>query len=298
MSKPDLYQTVTDKIVAAIESGADDEKWTMPWTGFHAGLPYNATTKATYRGVNVIMLWAEATAEGYPTNEWASYKQWQGRDAQVNKGETGTLIVYAGAAFREVENDAGETEEKSFRFLKYSKVFNASQVSGWQSPKTERPDLAKRIDHAEGFVANTGAIIRFGGARAFYSPSRDSISMPDWNQFTDTKTATATENAYGTLLHELTHWTGSKRRCERKFGKRFGDQAYAMEELVAELGAAFLCAKIGITPEPRRDHAQYLAHWLATMKADKRAIFTAASKASDAVDFLNGLQTERAAEAA
>ena len=298
MSKPDLYAVVTDKIVAAIESGADAEKWAMPWTGFNSGLPYNATTKATYRGVNVIMLWAEATAEGYPTNEWACYRQWQGRDAQVRKGETGTLIIYAGSASREVETDTGETEEKQFRFLKYSKVFNASQVDGWQSPKTERPDLAKRIDDAESFVANTGAVIRFGGGRAFYSPSKDFISMPDWNQFTDTKTATATENAYGTLLHELTHWTGHERRCERKFGKRFGDQAYAMEELVAELGSAFLCAKIGITPEPRRDHAQYLAHWLKTMKADKKAIFTSASKASDAVDFLNALQAAKTAEAA
>ena len=298
MSKVDLYQKVTDQIVAAIESGADNEKWQMPWTGFNNGLPYNATTDASYRGVNVLMLWGEATAEGYPSNEWASYKQWQGRDAQVRKGERGTIIVYCGSVSREVENDAGETEERGFRFLKYSTVFNAAQVSGWQSPETERPDLAKRIDSAEGFVSHTGAVVRFGGGRAFYSHSKDYIAMPDWNQFTDTKTATATENAYGVLLHELTHWTGHERRCERKFGKRFGDQAYAMEELVAELGAAFLCAKIGITPGPRRDHAQYIAHWLRTMKADKRAIFTAASKASDAVEFLNGLQAGETAEAA
>ncbi len=298
MARKDLYQTVTDQIITAIESGADDEKWQMPWTGFNNGLPYNATTKGVYRGVNVLMLWGAAVAETYPTNEWASYKQWQGRGAQVNAGERGTIIVYYGSASREVENDAGETEEKSFRFLKYSKVFNAAQVDGWQSPKTERPDLAERIDNAETFVANTDAVIRFGGGRAFYTHSKDFIAMPDWDQFTDTKTATATENAYGTLLHELTHWTGHERRCERKFGKRFGDQAYAMEELVAELGSAFLCAKIGITPAPRWDHAQYIAHWLRTMKADKRAIFTAASKASDAVDFLNGLQAGETAEAA
>ena len=298
MPKSDLYQTVTDQIVTAIESGASDEEWKMPWGGFNNGLPFNPTTKATYRGVNVLMLWGSAAAETYPTNEWASYKQWQGRDAQVNKGERGTIIVYCGSSSREIENDAGETEEKSFRFLKYSTVFNAAQVAGWESPKAERPNLAKRIDTAERFVANTEAVIRFGGGRAFYTHSKDYIAMPDWDQFTDTKTATATENAYGTLLHELTHWTGHARRCERKFGKRFGDQAYAVEELVAELGAAFLCAKIGITPAPRRDHAQYIAHWLKTMKADKRAIFTAASKASDAVDFLNSLQTERAAEAA
>jgi len=298
MGKVDLYQRATDQIITAIESGADGEEWKMPWTGFNNGLPYNATTKAVYRGVNVLMLWGAATGEAYPSNEWSSYKQWQGRGAQVNKGERGTIIVYCGSASREVENETGETEEKRFRFLKYSTVFNAAQVSGWESPETERPDLAKRIESAESFVANTEAVIRFGGGRALYTHTKDYIAMPDWDQFTDTKTATATENAYGTLLHELTHWTGHERRCDRKFSKRFGDQAYAMEELVAELGAAFLCAKIGITPAPRRDHAQYIARWLRTMKADKRAIFTAASKASDAVDFLNGLQAGEAVEAA
>src|SRR4029077_20901163 len=118
----------------------------------------------------------------------------------------------------------------------------------------------------------------------------DRIAMPDWEAFLNTSTASATENAYGTLLHELTHWTGHEKRCARDFSKRFGDDAYAAEELVAELGAAFLCARLGITAEPRADHAQYLDHWLKILRGDKRAIFTAASKASLAFDYLAALQ--------
>jgi len=278
----DLHQDVTDRIVAAIEAGAGE--WRMPWTGQHGGLPFNATTKAKYRGVNVLTLWLTASAAGFPTNEWASYLQWQERGAQVRRGERGSQIVYYGTTTRERENDAGELEETEIRFLRYSHVFNAAQVDGWQSPAIERPNLATRIEAAERFVSNTGALIRYGLGRAYYSPTQDSIGMPEWAQFLDTPTATATENAYGTLLHELTHWTGHEKRCAREFGKRFGNDAYAAEELVAELGSAFLCAELAITPEPR----------LRVHKADKRAIFTAASKASEAADYLHSLQTATA----
>lgn len=291
-TKRDLHQQVTDKIIAAIEAGAGE--WRMPWTGQHGGLPFNATTKAVYRGVNVLTLWIGATAAGYPSNEWASYLQWQEAGAQVRKGERGSMVVYYGTTIRERENDAGEMEEHEIRFLRYSHVFNAAQVEGWQSPPIERPNLAQRVAAAETFVGNTGAAIRYGQGRAFYSPAHDFIGMPEWEQFLDTKTATATENAYGTLLHELTHWTGHEKRCAREFGKRFGNDAYAAEELVAELGAAFLCAELGITPAPRLDHAQYLAEWLRVLRTDKRAIFTAASKASEASDYLRRLQATEA----
>lgn len=287
--KRDIYSEITSKIIAQIEAGAG--KWRMPWTGQKGGMPFNATTGARYRGVNVLNLWSTAGAAGYPTNAWASFKQWQARGAQVQVGQRGTLICYQGST---MVRDPGADADRAIRFLKYSHVFNAAQVDNWDMPEVERPNLATRIENAERFVANTGAAIRFDQGRAFYSPAHDFIGMPGWSDFIPTDGATATENAYGTLFHELTHWTGADKRCDRTFGKRFGDDAYAVEELVADLGSAFLCAHIGITAAPRPDHAQYLAHWLRVLKADARAIFTAAARASDAVEFLEGLQKAEA----
>jgi antirestriction protein ArdC len=149
------------------------------------------------------------------------------------------------------------------------------------------------IEQAEAFVAATGASIHHGGhggGRAYYRPSTDSIHLPPRDAFIGTKTSTPAESYFSTLCHELCHWTSPESRCHRQLGKRFGDRAYAMEELIAELGAAFLCADLQITGEPRADHAQYLASWLAVLKADKKAIFTAASKASEAAAFLAALQ--------
>jgi antirestriction protein ArdC len=146
------------------------------------------------------------------------------------------------------------------------------------------------LEQAEAFVAATGASISHGGGRAFYRPATDSIQLPPREAFVGSPTSTPAEAYYSTLLHELTHWTSAPSRCNRELGKRFGDDAYAIEELVAELGTAFLCADLGITDEPRADHAQYLAAWLSILKADKKAIFTAASKASEAAAFLAALQ--------
>ena len=153
-------------------------------------------------------------------------------------------------------------------------------------PVGDCPEI-EPIDAAEAFVRATGAAIAHGGTRAYYRPSTDTIQLPDRTAFVGTATSTAQESYYSTLLHELTHWTSPEQRCNRTLGKRFGDDAYAMEELVAELGAAFLCAELGITMEARLDHAQYLASWLSVLKADKKAIFTAASGASKAVEFLS-----------
>jgi antirestriction protein ArdC len=138
----------------------------------------------------------------------------------------------------------------------------------------------------DAFIAATGAVIRHGGGRACYIPATDEIRMPERAAFTGSATSSAEESYYATLLHELTHWTGPVHRCGRDLSGRFGSDAYAMEELIAELGSAFLCGELGIAAVPRSDHAQYLAHWLAVLKADKRAIFTAASKASEAIGFL------------
>lgn len=302
----DLYSEVTDNLVAQIEAGAGD--WRKPWaTQAAAGMPVNACTGHEYRGVNVLSLWGAGAAKGYPTAQWASFKQWIAAGAAVRKGEKGTLIVYAGAFTpkgAEGASGAGDAsdvgqptaEQRTRHFLRCSHVFNVAQVqaiegSGWTAPKApELPHLASRIDAAEAFVAATRATIRHGGDRAFFAPELDYVGMPERAAFRDTPTSTATENYYSTLLHELTHWTGHASRLAREFGKRFGSDAYAAEELVAELGAAFLCAQLGIAATPRADHAQYLANWLRVLKSDKRAIFTAAARASDASDYLRNLQ--------
>lgn len=284
--KRDIYQEVTDKIVTLMEQGARAEDWVMPWTGVNAGLPFNAVTGKTYRGINVPLLWCQASAAGHETNQWASYKQWLERGAQVRKGEKGTMIVF----YRAIERKDADGEPDTIRFLRYSTVFNAAQVDGYEPPVVELPDLAERIEACDDFASNSGADIRYGGGRAFYTSRGDYIALPAWDRFRDTKHSTATENAYSTLFHELTHWTGHKDRCGRDLANRFGSEAYAAEELVAELGAAFICAHLGITSEPREDHAQYLDSWLRVLRSDKKAIFTAASQASQALDYLEGLQ--------
>ena len=140
--------------------------------------------------------------------------------------------------------------------------------------------MPERIAHAETFFKAIAADVRHGGNQAYYAPATDHVQMPAFQAFTDNV------SYYSTLAHEHTHWTAKESRCDRQLGKRFGDHAYAAEELIAELGAAFTCAHLGLSTEPREDHAQYLASWLKVLKADSRAIFTAASKAQQACDWL------------
>jgi antirestriction protein ArdC len=283
----DVYQTVTDRIVSMIERGAGE--WRMPWhaapasePGAPVAMPRNVTGR-TYRGVNVPLLWASAQAFGYGSPTWATYKQWQERGAQVRRGERSTLIVF----WKRIEvaannNDDDDPTETRLIARGYA-VFNAAQVDGFD-PKpadgTAKHSEPQRIDAAEAFFRNAGAIVRLGGNRAFYTTTGDYIQMPELRQFV------AADRYYSTLAHEHVHWTGAAHRCAREFGKRFGDEAYAFEELVAELGAAFLCADLGLSNEPRPDHAAYIASWLRALKHDKRAIFTAASKAQAAADYL------------
>jgi antirestriction protein ArdC len=252
--------------------------------------PVNIASKNAYRGVNVLTLWATADEKGYSAGVWGTYKQWAEAGAQVRKGEKSAYIVF----YKEitVASDGGDSDDTDTRlFARATPVFAAEQVDGWIAPTVDAPaTVITPIEQAEAFVAATGASITHGGSRAYYRPSTDSIQLPPRESFVGSPTSTPAESYYSTLLHELTHYTSHPARCNRQLGKRFGDNAYAMEELVAELGAAFLCADLGITDEPRPDHAQYLEHWLTVMKSDKKAIFTAASKASEAAAFLSVLQ--------
>lgn len=283
----DIHQHITDQIVAAMEAGAGD--WQMPWhrSGHAITRPKNIASGKAYRGINVLSLWVAAEAKDYAHGLWGTYKQWQDQGAQVRKGEKSTVIVFYEELERPREDDPAETE--TVLFARASRVFNAEQVEGFVPPAGEeapREDRITPVAAAESLVAATGARIAIGGERAFYRPADDRIQMPDRERFTGTETLSPTDGWYGTLLHELTHWSGAPHRLDRDLSGRFGDQAYAMEELVAELGAAFLCAELGLAAMPRPDHAAYLANWLTVLKADKKAIFTAASAASRAADFL------------
>ena len=286
-TRPDIHAEITNSIVAAIEAGTD--RWQMPWhrTGRAFERPRNATTKNRYNGVNIVALWAYSDHYGFTSPLWATYRQWQSIGAQVRKGERASPVVFYKPIDVEA-NDDDETGTETHLFARASRVFNADQVDGFEDEDTtpSSPDQTDRLDQAEAFIAASRADIRHGGDRAYYSPSTDFIRIPSRDRFTATETSSATEGYYATLLHELTHWTGNSSRCDRDLSGRFGNSAYAIEELIADLGAAFLCSDLTITAQPRADHACYLASWLKVLKDDTKAIFTAASKASAAADFL------------
>lgn len=289
-----IYDTITTQIAAAIERGAGE--FVMPWHRPRGtAVPFNPHRKGTYSGCNVLNLWIAAEAKSYSTNYWATFKQWQELGAQVRKGEKAATVMFYKPLEVKDRNAAPDSDEKTTILMgRAYYVFNADQVDGWSAPVTERPtitDPAAPLPHVDAFTAATRADIRTGEARAYYRPSADYINMPERELFTGSPTSTPTETYYSTLLHELTHWTGAKHRLDRdKMGARFGNEQYAAEELVAELGAAFLCAHLGIANDPRPDHAQYIANWLTILKNDSRAIFTAASKAQAAADYLISLQ--------
>ena len=293
----DLYQHVTNRILEDLECGV--RPWLKPWSVSNVGssiLPCRHNG-IPYQGVNVLLLWSEAVTRGYAATIWMTFRQALELGAHVRKGETGTPVVFADRITRAEDGENGESVERSIPYLKSYTVFNVEQIEGLPPmylPRAPAPTSAEtRHVQAEGFIAATRVIIRFGGDRAFYAPAFDVIQLPPLPAFRDT------EGYYSTALHELTHWTGHPSRCARELnGHRFGSESYAFEELVAELGSAFLCAELGITPEVRDDHAAYLASWLAVLKQDKRAIFTAASQAQRAADYLRGLQPAVDAEMA
>ena len=255
-----------------------------------------ATTVFPINGINILLLWGAALENGFTAARWMTFKQAIELGGCVGKGEHGSLVVYADRITRTEQNDKGEDVEHEIPFMKGYTVFNVEQIVGLPESFYERPaapaPAADRHAQAEAFIAATGASIAHGGNRAFYAPAADRVQLPPFEAFTNP------ESYYATALHELTHWTGHTSRNARTFGKRFGDEAYAFEELVAELGSAFLCSDLTITPEVREDHAAYLGHWLTILKADKRAIFTAASHASQAADFLHRQQLPQKERAA
>lgn len=287
--KKDIYTSVTAKIIADLEKG--NLTWMKPWETAPTGRPLRSYGMP-YQGVNVLILWMEAAEKGYTTPIWMTYKQAQELGGQVSKGQKGCQVVYANVYTKTETKETGEETERTIPFLKTYTVFNVEQIDGlpahyYAKPEYTRNDKA-RIEEAEHFFTATGATIRHGGNKAYYSPALDAVQMPPFEAFHDA------ESYYSTLAHEVTHWTKHSTRLNREFegGKRFGEEGYAMEELVAELGAAFVCADLGIMPEPREDTAAYIQSWLKVLKDDKRAIFTAATHAQKAADFMHQHQSK------
>jgi antirestriction protein ArdC len=277
----DIHQEVTDRIVAALETGV--APWVKPWKETKGGtMPHNAVTRRAYSGVNVLLLWIAAQEKGYAGSGWLTFKQAKELGGNVRKGEKATNIVFMKPLTFTETTEGGDTEEKSVLLARGYAVFNIEQCDGLpERIHSQKADNLVEVETDAAFnawVAGTGASLRHGGNRACYSPSHDAITMPKPEQFRDL-------NSYkATLLHELTHWTGHKSRLDRNLRNRFGSQEYAAEELVAELGAAFLCAELQV--DGQLQHAEYIASWLKVLKADKRAIFTAASAASKAANYL------------
>lgn len=282
-----IYRRITDQIAAAIAAGAP--KFEMPWHRPALVMPFNAATTKPYQGVNVLSLWIAAQIRSFGTGYWATYRQWAGLGAQVRKGEKGSPIVfYKKVEHAAAEEDAGDEMPEKRLVARASFVFNADQVDNWRPPELARPHSPVLvIEHAEQFVLGVGAEIHESDGKACYMPHADYILIPRRELFTGTSTSSPTEAYYATLFHELVHWTGHESRLNRDLAKRFGDEAYAMEELVAELGAAFLCADNQVNNAPRADHAAYVASWLRVLGNDPRAITIAAGKASTAARFLN-----------
>ncbi len=294
-SRPDLYSRVTNAIVADLEDGV--RPWTKPWSAEHLAGRITRPLRSTcepYSGINVLLLWAEAVTQGYTAPIWITFRQALALGGHVRKGEHGSTVVYANRISRTEPGDDGQDIERQIPFLKAYTVFNVDQVEGlpahFYAVAEPKLDAAQRIDHAEAFFAATGAEIRHGGNQAYYALQLDHVQMPPFECFEDP------QGYYATLAHECTHWTRHPMRLDRDFGrKRWGDDGYAREELVAELGAAFLCADLGLELTPRPDHASYIASWLEVLKGDSRFIFTAAAHAQRAADFLHQRRTAQAA---
>lgn len=283
MSKFDLYQSVTDRIVAALDAGAPP--WICPWSGGPgASAPANLSSGRLYRGINVLLLNFETMLCGYDNNRWLTYRQAQALGAQVRRGEQGTPVVFfklmelEGAA--DSANARARTDPKVVPLLRSFTVFNAAQVEGLPEELLPPPPSAdwSPVDEAEAVLTQSGAHLRHGGDRAFYSPVMDLIQMPEQSRF-DSASA-----YYRVALHELTHWSGHQTRCNRPLQGRQHIEAYAFEELVAEIGSAFLCGHCGLPGSLQ--HASYVQAWLQALRNDRRLIFTAAAQAQKAADYL------------
>jgi antirestriction protein ArdC len=291
--KRDLYADVSTRIVAELEAGA--APWIKPWSAT-AGMnaPQNAVTGRPYSGCNVVLLWL-AQAAGYRSPRFLTFKQALELGGNVRKGEHGTKVYFV----KQLQvRDQGADDNSATRLIPMMReytVFNVGQcenlpdsITTGKPMRVRNPDT--RDELADAFLRSTGADIREGSGEAYFVPSRDFISMPAFAGFK------GADHFYNVAFHELTHWTGHKSRLDRDLKHRFGSRSYAAEELIAELGAAFLCAEFGFDGDVR--NAGYIASWIELLKSDERAFFTACSQASKAADYLRSSALAQPAERA
>jgi antirestriction protein ArdC len=273
-----IYQEITDSIISELEKGA--APWLKPWNA-PAGADKNIVSQRPYRGINRLLLAMIGGAKGYTNPAWGTYKQWNDLGGQVRKGEKAAKIIF----WSQAKTTTPEGEDKAYAFAKAYFVFNVEQVDGIDIiVSDDKQNDNQRIEKCEKTLVSSGARIVHGGDTACFIPSSDLIRMPEIGTFN------TTEHYYATAFHELTHWTSAKSRCDRDLSKgRFGNSEYAFEELVAELGAAFLCSQHGITGDLR--HAGYIESWLKCLKNDSKAIFKASGLAQAASDYVMSFAT-------
>lgn len=279
-----VYARITDKIIAELESGTPP--WIRPWSADQDPLPRNALSQRHYRGINTLLLGMEYQARGYSSNRWLTFLQVKQLDGRIRKGEHASSIVFF--EMRHLQKDSSNTDKSqdtaqtlSLPFMKVFNVLNLDQVEDLPVTLSEAPAVRsdwRGDEAADRLILESGAQIVHRGSSAFYSPTVDQITLPDRSAFADAG------SYYSTSLHELCHWTGHPTRLDRKLGRRFGESAYAMEELIAELGAAYLCAHCRI--DGQLQHASYIDSWLAVLKRDKRAVILAATQAQKAADYV------------
>ncbi len=269
-SKFDLYQHITDQIVEALETGT--APWQLPWNK-QVMVPHNHDSQKAYRGINTLLLWIQALHFGYTSSAWLTFKQAKKHDGHIPKGTKSSMVTFW--KIFEEKDDKGEVINER-PVLRYYRVFNLDQIEGIEPP-TEQ-DLALKDTDLEAAFAKLGATIHTSSDQAGFSNTSDAIFMPPFEQFTSPR------HYWATLTHELIHWTGHKDRLDRDLSGRFGDEKYAMEELVAELGAAFICAQLGLGYDPQ--HASYVDNWLKVLKDDKYAVFTASKHATQAANYI------------
>jgi antirestriction protein ArdC len=287
-TRQDVYSRITSQIVASLEQGV--RPWVKPWNAAHAAgritrpLRHNGQP---YSGINILSLWMSAELQGFAAPIWMTFRQALELDAHVRKGEKGSLVVYANTIARTERDDkTGQDVEHEIPYMKGYTVFNVEQIDGlpdiYYAKAAPTLDPVARVDRAENFFAACRATVKHRGNRAYYAQELDYVQMPPFECFRDA------ESYYSTLAHEMTHWTKHPARLARDFGRKtWGDEGYAQEELVAELGASFVCADLELAIEPREDNASYIAHWLEILKSDTRFIFKAAAHAQRAADFIH-----------
>jgi antirestriction protein ArdC len=300
MSRPqtapraDVYTRVTQEIIAAIEAGPGESR--MPWhhDGAAVSRPVNVVSGKAYRGINTVSLWAAAQASGYATGVWGTYPQWLAKGAQVRKGEHASLAVLWKDLRRDGDAADDEVQAEKGRprvFARGFAVFNADQVEGYVPAQRAILPESERLAQADAFIAHLGVKTVFGGSQAYYMPSSDMVFMPPYASFRDAASFAAV------WLHEMGHASGARHRLDRDLTGRFGTAAYAAEECAVEILSGFVLADLGIAHHPRPDHAAYVASWLQVLKNDPHAIFTAASKAQQAADWMHAQQSGREAAA-